>query len=53
MSPLARECALLGADGTTIGDILTLPYLDHLQAGTAPKGPLERAVEKLLKTKKT
>ena len=40
-----------GADGSTIGDLLTLPFLDEYQTGTAPKGQIERSLEKFLHSK--
>jgi hypothetical protein len=51
MTPEAKELAMLGADGQTVGDFLTLPFLEFIQTGTAPKGPIERSIETLLRVK--
>ena len=51
MTPEAKELAMLGADGQTVGDFLTLPFLEFAQTGTAPKGPIERSIETLLRVK--
>ena len=51
MTTYSREAGLFGAPCTDIIDLVWLPHVAQVQMGMAPKGPLERQLEGLLKGK--
>ena len=49
LSPAAKSFGLMGCYKCDLLDCILLPCLESLSAGTAPKGAIERAIEKLSK----
>ena len=50
VAALVSQLTAAGAVASaTDPDVLLLPYIEYLQNGPAPRGPIERALDKLLK----
>ena len=45
----AKDAGVFGCDIQDLVDFTTLPHMSQVQNGTAPPGPLERDISKLLK----